>query len=99
MEIKHTEEENKFYAELEKENAVLKYEKPEKGIIDFKSTYVPKDERGKGIATDLVKHGLEYAEKYDYKVIPTCSFVEFFIDNHESQYGQLLADSAKENDD
>lgn len=96
MKIQHSEGKNKFFIEKEDKECFLQYEKPEKDVMDFKSTFVPKELRGGGIATKLVKHGLEYAAQYDYKVIPSCPFVEFVMENHKEEYGDLLAEAAKE---
>ncbi len=60
------------------DQAVLRYRQDDK-ILDFYSTYVPTHLRGKGVAAKLAEAAFEYAEKNQYKVIPSCSFIADFV--------------------
>jgi uncharacterized protein len=88
--IRNNEEENKFYLRLDGKEAFLKYDIKEGNIIDLKSTYVPKEFRGQEIGEAIIKEALAFAEKNDYKIIPTCSFVQEFIKQNK-EYERLLA--------
>ena len=48
--------------------------------MDFVRTYVPPASRNKGIGEELVNHGVAYARENNYKIIPTCSFVQAYLD-------------------
>ncbi|MCZ7609468.1 MAG: N-acetyltransferase [Ignavibacterium sp.] len=63
----------------------------DKGTIDLYSTYTPPQLRGKGLAADVVKAALEYAEEKNLKVIPTCWYVRKYVDEHP-EYKKLILD-------
>ncbi len=63
----------------------------DKETIDLYSTYTPPKLRGKGLAADVVKAALEYAEEKNLKVIPTCWYVRKYIDEHP-EYKKLILD-------
>ena len=79
---------NRFEIPLEEADpATLDYEIPEDGVLDLKRTFVPEEARGEGVASDLVRQALEWARDHGYEVIPTCSFVEDYIDRHDEWRG------------
>ncbi|MCY1375880.1 GCN5-related N-acetyl-transferase [compost metagenome] len=41
--------------------------------------------RGRGIAAKLTETALEYAEDHGYTVIPSCSYVERYIERRQRQ--------------
>lgn len=47
--------------------------------IDFNHTFVPPEFRGKGLAAELVKHGLAWANAQGYQISASCSYVQRFI--------------------
>jgi len=61
----------------------------DKGTIDLYSTYTPPKLRGRGLAADVVKAALEYAEEKNLKVIPTCWYVRKYVDEHP-EYKKLI---------
>uniref|UniRef100_A0A915CNN9 Protein NATD1 n=1 Tax=Ditylenchus dipsaci TaxID=166011 RepID=A0A915CNN9_9BILA len=56
--------------------AVLEYKKHPKSIIEMYHTEVPDQHRGKGLAEKLVKEAFHYCLQNNYKVYPTCSYVD-----------------------
>jgi len=46
------------------------------------STFVPEEQRNQGIASTIVEHALEFAQREGYTVRPTCPFVKSYIDEH-----------------
>jgi predicted GNAT family acetyltransferase len=47
--------------------------------IHFDSTYTPEKYRGKGIGSQLIEAGIDYAKKKRLKIVPVCNFsVEYF---------------------
>ena len=89
MEIVHDQESQKFYVKVNGKEAYLYYRLRE-NVMDFASTYVPNELRGKGIAAFIVEAGLNYARKNKYQVIPSCSYVDVFM-RRNKQYQDLLA--------
>jgi predicted GNAT family acetyltransferase len=90
MKITHDQEDFRFYAEVEGEEAELTYTFTEDEEMDFDYTYVPEGARGQGYADQLVKAGLEFARKNDYKVIASCPVVEAFVERHP-EYRVIMA--------
>ena len=82
LNIKHDEEDLRFYAELNGDEAELTYTYPESGVMDFDHTFVPESDRGKGYADQLVQTGLDYARSKNYQIVPSCPVVEAYIKRH-----------------
>jgi predicted GNAT family acetyltransferase len=89
MEIVHDQESQKFFIKINGKEAYLYYRLRE-NVMDFASTYVPNELRGKGIAANIVEAGLNYARKNNYLIIPSCSYVAVFM-RRNKQYQDLLA--------
>jgi uncharacterized protein len=87
--IKHEKKFQQFTLELGEEACELAYARPEEDVIDFTHTFVPKSERGKGFAEELITTGLDYARKNNLKVKTTCPAVAKFIKTHP-EYKDLL---------
>lgn len=90
MEIVHDEERGRFAAEVEGGTARLDYVR-NGDVVDFRSTYVPDEARGGGVAGEIVTRGLEWARENGLKVIPSCSYVRGYVDRHP-EYESLLAE-------
>jgi predicted GNAT family acetyltransferase len=58
-------------------------------ILNLNYTYVPNSLRGKGIAAKLVEAALEYARLNGIKIIPSCSYVDVYLQRHP-EYEDLL---------
>ncbi len=82
MEIKHDKENQRFYTIVEGREAYLQYLKIDSASLDYYKTYVPSELRGKGIAGEIVESALNYARENNLKIVPTCSYVETFIERH-----------------
>jgi predicted GNAT family acetyltransferase len=88
-EIIHDEKNHKFYCSIEGKEAYLRYFMKDPGTIDFRSTYVPNELRGKGIAALIVEKALTFANEKNLTVIPTCSYVYSFVEKNE-KYKELI---------
>ena len=88
MDIQH-EEGKRYYIQLGNERAELAYQENGK-TRDFRHTYVPEEQRGRKVAETLVRHALDDTMLNGYKFIPTCPYVERFVEEHP-QYKQGLA--------
>jgi predicted GNAT family acetyltransferase len=62
--------------------AVLDYTEIDSTTLDFTHTFVPHALRGRGIASRLVRFGLEYALDHHLKVVPSCPFVATYLESH-----------------
>jgi predicted GNAT family acetyltransferase len=74
---------HQFEATVEGHHAYLAYMDLGQQTLDIYRTYVPNALRGKGIAAALTEHALQYAESMGYSVIPSCSYVERYMERRE----------------
>lgn len=88
-EIRHDPEARKFSTTVDGKEAYLRYALRGEGTLDFKSTFVPPELRGRGLAAKVVARGFEYAEENGFKVIPTCPYVETWLERHP-RYRELV---------
>lgn len=89
--IVHDKENNQFVSEVEGKISHLKYVVLSDGkILDYVSTYVPPELRGRQIAGQIVKFALDYAKENNYRVIPSCSYVHAFIERHPEYKGVVV---------
>lgn len=63
----------------------------DKKKMNLYHTYTHPDLRGKGLAAQVVKAALEYAEKNNLKVVDGCSYVQSFISKNK-KYKALVID-------
>lgn len=81
-EVRHLPNEHKFVIEQDGDEAVLAYRLSGAGSgssINFYSTYVPPEFRGKGLAEKLVRYGLAWAKEQGYRIEASCWYVAKFI--------------------
>lgn len=92
MSIEHNTEEGLFETEVDGFKAYLAYRPVDDRWLDYYSTYVPANLRGRGIAGRIVKVALEFASQEGYRIRPTCSFVADFVERHP-EYKALVKHS------
>ncbi len=92
IKITHDTKNHKFTARVDDSECYLHYNRPKKNVINFYSTFVPGELRGKGIAAQLVEAGLMYAEKNKLQIIPSCSYVDVYIRRNEKYLRLLYSD-------
>ncbi|HEX5047242.1 MAG TPA: GNAT family N-acetyltransferase [Gammaproteobacteria bacterium] len=88
-EITHNAARRRFEAAFGDSLAVLDYSPVDATTLDYRHTFVPPAVRGRGIASRLVRFGLDYALEQRLTVIPTCPFVAAYIRGHP-RYRALL---------
>lgn len=81
MEVRHNEAAHRFEVPLGNDFAVLEYALEGKQII-FLHTGVPEAYEGKGIASQLVKTGLDYARSAGLTVVARCPYVKAYLERH-----------------
>jgi uncharacterized protein len=91
MQIEHDLHSHRFTAQLSSGTAVLSYAPAGEDVLDFFSTYVPPAERGRNVAARLVEAALDYARSQGCRVIPTCWYVDLWIQRHP-EHADLLAE-------
>ncbi len=90
LQIEHDEANQRFVAVLDDEGreAVVTYRRLD-GQLGLTHTGVPPQYRRQGIAGTMVKHVLEHARTQDMTVVPYCSYVVHYINEHP-EYKSLL---------
>lgn len=87
--VKHSPEDQEFTVDIDGQGGELAYSLPADQVIDFNHTFVDEPLRGQGIADELIKTGLQYAEDNNLKVIASCPAVSAYIRRHKD-YEKLL---------
>lgn len=90
MDIRHDASARRFSTEIDGSTGYLDYVELDDRTLDYRRTYVPDALRGRGVASALVRHALDYARERQMKIIPTCSFVAATIDRNP-EYRDLVA--------
>ena len=78
--IRHDREGHKFETTVEGHRAYLAYMDLGKQTLDIYRTFVPDALRGRGVAAELTRHALDFARDAGYTVIPSCSYVEWYME-------------------
>jgi hypothetical protein len=76
---------HQFETTLDGDRAYLAYMDLGKQTLDIYRTFVPNSLRGRGVAAALTEHALAYAERLGYTVIPSCSYVERYMQRRQRQ--------------
>ncbi|HYO45390.1 MAG TPA: GNAT family N-acetyltransferase [Gemmatimonadota bacterium] len=87
----HEPDRHRFVVRLEDGEATLQYNHAGSKTLDFRSTFVPEQHRGRKIGDKLVVDALAYARTQGYSVIPSCPFVRTVVRRH-SEYGDLIVE-------
>jgi len=82
-EAHHYPDQNRFILGCEGAEAVLHYRlsssQTGSTAIDFNSTFVPPEFRGKGLAEKLVRTGIKWAKEQGYELHASCWYAAKFI--------------------
>ncbi len=76
--IEHQPNQQRFVLRKDGHECVLEYS-VSGSDIDFTRTYVPFALRGQGLAEELVKAGLAWADEQQYRKQASCWYVEKFL--------------------
>lgn len=81
--VHHYADQYRFTIECDGKEAVLAYRlfntKQGGAAIDFNSTFVPAEFRGKGFAEKLVRAGIAWAKEQGYELHASCWYAAKFI--------------------
>jgi predicted GNAT family acetyltransferase len=89
LEVKNDEKMGKFYATVEGQEARIEYEKSGE-VYDLLHTFVPEEQRGHGVAEQLVTGALEQIQRQGGKFVPSCPYIQGFLKSHP-QYQKAAA--------
>lgn len=89
MNVVHNEQNQRFEVVINDVMAYLSYEMITDDILDYQHTIVPEVLGGQGVGKTLVKEALDYADKQNKKVCPSCSFIKAFIQKN-AEYSHLV---------
>lgn len=90
--IEHDKKNHQFISEVEEKISHLKYTVlPDGKTLNYMSTYVPPELRGRQIAEQIVKFALDYAKENNYKIIPSCSYVDMYVKRHP-EYNEIVVE-------
>ena len=78
--VVHHPQKHCFTIDLEGQLAKLDYRFLDDKTVEFTSTHVPFNLRGKGYGAELVKAGLSWARLQDYQVQSRCWYVDRFLE-------------------
>ena len=76
--VKHNLQDRRFEVMIGSDLAFLEY-KFVPGGLNLIHTYVPKAHEGQGIASQLVKEAIKYADSKDLKFKSTCPYVRDYM--------------------
>jgi len=85
--VVNNEKDRQFEISVDGQTAILKYV-PQGNRLNLVHTEVPPALGGRGIAGQLAKAALEYAQSEGLQVIPSCPFVRGYLERH-SEYAHL----------
>jgi uncharacterized protein len=86
--INHQPEARRFVADVGGKTAYITYRELDGPLLELDHTYVPREFRGGGIASQLTVRALEYARERGWRVVPSCPFVAAYMERHP-EYGDL----------
>ncbi|MBD8596304.1 GNAT family N-acetyltransferase [Pseudomonas sp. NPDC078416] len=89
LSIHHDETGHQFEVNIDGYRAYLTYMDLGKETLDIYRTFVPNELRGRGIAAALTKVALDYADRIGYTVIPSCSYVERYMERNQRQAAKI----------
>jgi predicted GNAT family acetyltransferase len=88
LSIRHEPDARRFAADVSDKTAYITYRELDGEILELDHTYVPKEARGGGIASQLTSRALDYARERGYRVLPSCPFVAAYLKRHP-EYREL----------
>jgi len=89
LKINHDKEAQKFSLTIDGKDSSVLYRMTANKTMDIYRTYVPPEQRNNGLAGKIVKAALDYAKENKLKIIPSCSYTEYFIEKNK-EYESLL---------
>ena len=89
LDIKQNVQFQMFFVKVTGGIAYLKYRKPSENLIEYYETYVPSSSRNRGIGSELVKFGINYAKTHNLVIRPSCRFFQTYLEYHPQHKDML----------
>lgn len=89
IDVQHETARQRFVVQIDGKEGTLDYRRRDDQTLDFRSTYVPRELRGRKLGERLVLYGLDYAREQGLKVVPTCPYVGRVVEDHP-EYRDLI---------
>lgn len=83
--IQHDPRARQFFVVEDGYKCYLSYMDLGKQTLDYYRTFVPPALRGRGLAARITEYALNYARQSGYTVIPSCSYVERYMQRQQSR--------------
>lgn len=93
--VRHDPAAGRFSIPLDDGEARMDYEGPEDGTVDFRSTFVSPDHRGRGLAEEIVLTALRWARDEGLTVVPTCPYVRSVMTEKHPEFASLAAEAGE----
>ena len=87
MSVQHDADRSRFVIATGEDEAVLEYQRQGRRVT-FTHTFVPPPLRGRGLAEELTRAGLEWARETGLAVDSTCSYVSRFLERYPEYRGE-----------
>jgi uncharacterized protein len=84
--VTHNPAEGRFEITVEGRKAVLQYRRSDNSMRLI-HTEVPEPLRGRGLANQLARAALDYAQFHQLKVIAICPFIKSYLEKHPQSAG------------
>ncbi|MEC5209642.1 putative GNAT family acetyltransferase [Psychrobacter sp. PL15] len=81
LDITHNQDAERFEITIDDQTGYISYQERGDTLI-YDHTIVPQALGGRGVGSALVKHALDYAREHNKQVVPQCSFVSSYINQH-----------------
>jgi predicted GNAT family acetyltransferase len=82
MSVHHDPAARRFTVAVPSGTAELAYALAGPGVLDYHHTYVPLEDRGRGVADRLAQAAVDYARAQGLRIIPSCSYVAEWLRQH-----------------
>ena len=90
LDIHHEPASHRFVVRTAEGEAVLEYSAVDGTTLDFHHTFVPPALRGGGIASQLTKYALRWAQDHGIRVHASCPFVARYVERHPEFRTQVV---------
>lgn len=90
IDLDHDEDGNRFALRSSGETVGILDYRRDGDVLDLLHTEVLPQGQGKGLGTVLVREVLDHIRSHGQQIVPTCSFVARFVDEHQD-YADLVA--------
>lgn len=88
--VEFNKERHRFEMKIDDKYAFINY-RQYGDVVDLVHTEVAEALEGKGVAATLVEETLQYAAAHQLKIIPSCSYVQHYLQKHP-EWNRLVAE-------